>query len=46
MAKIDNIRCQKILDSRGNWTIETKVILDDGSVGVQPVPSGASVGET
>jgi enolase len=45
MAKIDNIRCQKILDSRGNWTIETKVILDDGSVGVQPVPSGASVGE-
>ena len=45
MGKIENIRCQKILDSRGNWTIETKVVLDDGSVGVQPVPSGASVGE-
>jgi len=45
MGKIENIRCQKILDSRGNWTIETKVTLDDGSMGVQPVPSGASVGE-
>ncbi|HPD73667.1 MAG TPA: phosphopyruvate hydratase [Patescibacteria group bacterium] len=45
MRKIENIRSQKILDSRGNWTLETKVTLDDGSVGVQPVPSGASVGE-
>ena len=45
MSKIENIRSQKILDSRGNWTLETKVTLDDGSVGVQPVPSGASVGE-
>jgi enolase len=45
MSKIENIRCQKILDSRGNWTIETKVILDDGTVVVQPIPSGASVGE-
>ena len=45
MPKIENIRSQKILDSRGNWTLETKVTLDDGSVAVQPVPSGASVGE-
>ncbi|MBW6441290.1 enolase [Patescibacteria group bacterium] len=45
MGKIENIRSQKIIDSRGNWTIETKVTLDDGSVGVQAVPSGASVGE-
>ena len=45
IGKIENIRSQKILDSRGNWTIETKVILDDGSFAVQPVPSGASVGE-
>lgn len=45
MGKIENIRSQRIVDSRGNWTIETKVILDDGSVGVQAVPSGASVGE-
>lgn len=45
MAKIENIRCQKILDSRGDWTIETKISLDNGIVIVQPVPSGASVGE-
>ena len=45
MPKIENIRSQKILDSRGNWTLEAKVTLDDGSFGVQPVPSGASVGE-
>lgn len=45
MPRIENIRCQKILDSRGNWTIETKVVLDDGTIAVQPVPSGASVGE-
>jgi enolase len=45
MGKIENIRSQRIVDSRGNWTIETKVTLDDGSVGVQAVPSGASVGE-
>jgi len=45
MSKIENVRCQKILDSRGNWTIETKIILDDGSVAVQSIPSGASLGE-
>lgn len=45
MAKIENIRCQRILDSRGNWTIETKVILDDGSIGIQAIPSGASLGD-
>ena len=45
MGKIENVRSQKILDSRGNWTIETKIVLDDGSVAVQAVPSGASVGE-
>ncbi len=45
MARIENVRCQKVLDSRGDWTIETKISLDDGTVVVQPVPSGASVGE-
>jgi enolase len=45
MAKIENVRCQRILDSRGDWTIETKISLDDGTVVVQPVPSGTSVGE-
>jgi enolase len=45
MAKIENVRCQRVLDSRGDWTIETKISLDDGTVVVQPVPSGSSVGE-
>lgn len=45
MAKIEGITCRKILNSRGEWTIETKVFLDDGSVGVQPIPKGASEGE-
>jgi enolase len=33
------------LDSRGNPTIEVEVELDDGSIGVAAVPSGASTGE-
>lgn len=44
MAKIKQIRASEILDSRGNPTIETTVILTDGSVGVASCPSGASVG--
>ncbi|HNR01326.1 MAG TPA: phosphopyruvate hydratase [Anaerolineaceae bacterium] len=34
----------EILDSRGNPTIEVRVILEDGSVGTAAVPSGASTG--
>ena len=45
MAKIESISARKILNSRGQWTIETKVILDDDSIGIQPVPEGASEGE-
>lgn len=45
MPKIKDITCQKILNSRGDWTIETKVILDDGSEGIQAIPDGASKGE-
>ncbi len=45
MASIENVTSRKILNSRGEWTIETKVFLDDGSIGVQPVPNGASEGE-
>ncbi len=44
MAKIKEIKAQEILDSRGNPTIETTVVLQDGSVGVASCPSGASVG--
>lgn len=41
--KIKKISSRKILDSFGNWTVETTVELRDGSVGVASVPSGVSV---
>lgn len=46
MAKttITEIRAREILDSRGNPTISTKVILSSGTVGKAAVPSGASTG--
>ncbi len=43
--KIKKISCHKIINSRGDWTIATKVELNDGSVGVQTIPDGASKGE-
>jgi len=45
MAKIKNIIPLEVLDSRGNPTIYVKTILEDGSVGVGYVPSGASTGK-
>ncbi len=42
---IDYINAREILDSRGNPTIEVEVFLEDGSVGVASIPSGASTGE-
>lgn len=45
MAKIKDIKAREILDSRGNPTIETKVVLEDESVGVASIPSGASRGK-
>jgi enolase len=45
MPVISSINCSKIVNSRGEWTIKTEVYLDDGSVGVQTVPDGASKGE-
>lgn len=44
MAKIKSLVAREILDSRGNPTIETKVILADGTVARASVPSGASTG--
>jgi enolase len=32
------------VNSRGDWTVQTRVQLDDGSVGIQAVPEGASKG--
>lgn len=42
MAKVKQVVATEILDSRGNPTIETTVILSDGAVGTASVPSGAS----
>lgn len=42
--KITRIEAFEILDSRGNPTIEAKVILDNGIYGTAAVPSGASTG--
>ncbi len=44
MAKIKAIKAREILDSRGNPTIETKIILDSGEISKASVPSGASTG--
>lgn len=45
MMKIQKIKAREILDSRGIPTIESTVFLEDGSIGVASVPSGASTGE-
>lgn len=44
--KVLSITAREILDSRGVPTIETEIILEDGSVGKGAVPSGASTGAT
>lgn len=45
MAKISQIWAREILDSRAYPTIEAVVQLDNGSVAVSSIPSGASVGK-
>lgn len=45
MVKIEALKCNEILDSRGEWTIETKVLLDNNTYVSQTIPSGASKGE-
>ncbi len=45
MKFIDDIYAIEVLDSRGNPTIKTSVILEDGSRGEAIVPSGASTGK-
>jgi enolase len=44
MVKVAKVKAIEILDSRGNPTLLTKVLLSDGSLGVAKVPSGASTG--
>jgi enolase len=43
-VKVKEIIAREILDSRGNPTIETKIISSDGHIGIAAVPSGASTG--
>lgn len=42
--KIASVHAREILDSRGNPTVEVEMKLDDGSLFVASVPSGASTG--
>lgn len=44
MSAIKDIKSRKILDSRGNYTLEVDVFLNSGVVGRASVPSGASTG--
>lgn len=45
MAKIRQITAREILNSKGQPTIETAVILTDGAVGIASCPTGTSVGK-
>ena len=45
MSTIVDITAREILDSRGNPTVETDVLLSSGVLGRAAVPSGASTGE-
>ncbi|MEM1322123.1 MAG: phosphopyruvate hydratase [Bacteroidota bacterium] len=45
MSEIIDIRSREILDSRGNPTVETEVLTENGFVGRAAVPSGASTGK-
>jgi enolase len=45
MVTIKTIYAREILDSRGNPTLEVKVELSDGMLGIAAVPSGASTGK-
>ncbi len=44
MSEIISVRAREILDSRGNPTVETEVVLESGVMGRAAVPSGASTG--
>lgn len=44
MVQIKDIQAREILDSRGNPTVEAKMICSNGVVSIASVPSGASTG--
>jgi enolase len=45
MSKIKSVDAMEILDSRGNPTIQVRVVLESGAIGVAKIPSGASTGK-
>ena len=42
--EIASVEALEVMDSRGNPTVQVKVVTVDGSCGVAMVPSGASTG--
>lgn len=42
--KIKNVHAREILDSKGHPTVEAEVTLEDGTIALGGVPSGASTG--
>ena len=44
MSEIKSVTALEVLDSRGNPTVEAKVVLASGAVGLACAPSGASTG--
>lgn len=42
MSKIKQIHAREILDSRGVPTVETRVVLDDGTTAIASAPAGVS----
>jgi enolase len=44
MSRIASVHARRILDSRGNPTVEVDVRLDSGAFGRAAIPSGASTG--
>ncbi len=45
MTRITDVRLRRILDSRGNPTVEADVLTESGGFGRAAAPSGASTGE-
>ena len=45
MSQIEHVHARRILDSRGNPTVEAELSLRSGAYGRAAVPSGASTGE-
>ena len=45
MTFIETVHGRQVLDSRGNPTVEVRVVLESGAYGTAAVPSGASTGQ-